>query len=263
MNNKLREIIAHKKYEIQDIDSRIPEWARNPIFGKEDLSFYQFIKESYKDQIAIIAESKRKSPSAGEIVKDYNIEEQVTKYENANATCLSVLTDEKYFGGSLEDLRKSKTITNIPVLRKDFILDSRQVLESKLNGADCILLIVAALTESDVRKFSALAPNLELEVIFEVHTEDEINIALNANAKMIGINNRDLNTFECDLATTEKLAPLIKNEDCLIISESAIKTVDDVKRVRDAGVDAILVGETLMKSKDVIATISQFSLPRK
>ncbi|MGE4350835.1 MAG: indole-3-glycerol phosphate synthase TrpC [Bdellovibrionales bacterium] len=206
--------------------------------------------------IGLICEIKKASPSAGLIRKDFDPVSLATTYEAAGATCLSVLTDEPYFQGHNEYLRLARTATHLPVLRKDFIVDLWQVVESRAIGADCILLIMAALSDPQVQELHEVAVNYRMDVIVEVHDETELKRALNLPNGFIGINNRNLKTLETDLAVTERLAPLVPPERSLIC-ESGVKTAADVTRMRQAGVQCFLVGESLMRQSDVfIATQS-------
>jgi indole-3-glycerol phosphate synthase len=200
--------------------------------------------------VALIAEVKKASPSAGIIAADFNPLSQAREYARGGAHALSVLTDEKYFQGHLTYLRQIREQVDLPLLRKDFILHELQIYESVVAGADCILLIVASLDESQLLSLYNQARSCQLDVLVEVHDLAEMERALDMGADMIGINNRNLKTFEVNLATTEKLAEEIPN-DTVAISESGIRTGEDVRRVRAAGINAVLVGETLMRAKNV------------
>ncbi len=204
------------------------------------------------DGVALIAEVKKASPSKGIILDDFNPVSIAKQYAEGGATCLSVLTDEKYFQGSMADMRAVLANVDLPVLRKDFIVDEYQVFESRASGADCILLIVAALDEQRLCEYSALGKQIGLDVLVEVHDERDMALAAKSGAEKIAINNRDLTTFETDLAVTEKLARRAP-PNALLVSESAIWSRDDVLRVQSAGVKAILVGESLMKSANIPA----------
>ena len=199
--------------------------------------------------MAVIAEMKKASPSQGLIRENYDPSELAKQYLKAKAACLSILTDEPFFKGSLEHISKVKETVHLPVLRKDFIVDEYQIHESLLKGADCILLIVAALSKNQLQEFSQLASDLNLEVLIEVHDEVEVETALEINPKLIGINNRNLETFEVNLETTERLAQEIPRE-ILTVSESGIKSSEDVKKIMSSGVNAFLVGEAFMRAED-------------
>jgi len=205
------------------------------------------IKSVEKNNIAVIAEMKKASPSQGLIRKEYEPEELAQHYAKANAACLSVLTDEPFFQGSIEHLTSVRKSVDLPLLRKDFIIDEYQVYESRFQGADCILLIAAALTQNQLKDYYQLAIELKLDVLVEVHTYDEVEKALSINANLIGINNRNLKTFEVDLETTKHLTQYIPQE-VLVVSESGIKTREDVQKICSYGVSIFLVGEAFMKA---------------
>ena len=205
------------------------------------------IKSVKKNNIAVIAEMKKASPSLGLIRKEYEPEELAHHSAKANAACLSVLTDEPFFQGSIEHLTSVRKSVDLPLLRKDFIIDEYQVYESRFQGADCILLIAAALTQNQLKDYYQLAIELKLDVLVEVHTYDEVEKALSINANLIGINNRNLKTFEVDLETTKHLTQYIPQE-VLVVSESGIKTREDVQKICSYGVSIFLVGEAFMKA---------------
>lgn len=198
---------------------------------------------------AVIAEIKRASPSSGVIRPDFRPAQIARSYERGGATCLSVLTEVPNFQGADEYLVAARESVDLPVLRKDFVIDPWQILESRLMGADCILLIVAVLGRDKTGHFVELAAEAGLDAIAEVHNEEELEIALEASGTMIGVNNRDLHTFRTDLATTERLRPLIPRDRCMI-TESGVHSREDVERLRNCGVDAFLVGEAFMRAKD-------------
>jgi len=206
--------------------------------------------------IALIAEIKKASPSAGVICKDFDPVCIAREYEAAGASCLSVLTDENYFQGSLDHLRQIRAAVKLPLLRKDFIIDERQILEAIEWGADAILLIVAILTDEQLKKFHSLAVEAGLAALVEVHDETELERAMKMGATLIGVNNRDLKTFKVDLATTEKLAAKlfsspVSRHSSLLVAESGIHTRADVERLKKCGANAILVGESLMRGGDI------------
>ena len=205
--------------------------------------------------VALIAEVKKASPSAGVIRADFDPVRIAREYEAAGASCLSVLTDEKFFQGSLEYLKQIRGAVGLPLLRKDFIIDERQILEAIEWGADAILLIVAILSEAQLKHFHALATGAGLAALVEVHDETELNRAVNAGAELLGVNNRNLKTFKVDLATTERLAvrsrSAPRNPHPLLVAESGIHTRADVERLAKCGAQAILVGESLMNHGDI------------
>lgn len=195
---------------------------------------------------AVIAEIKRASPSQGVLRKEYKPDEIAMDYEHHGASCLSILTDVNFFQGSPAHLIQARAATRLPVLRKDFMIDPYQIYESRFLGADCVLLIVAALTPAQLISLHALSRSLGMQVLVEVHTAEEITLALDAGADMIGINNRDLATFYTDINTSIRLAPLIPDS-CLVVAESGIKHRQDVMRLRDNKINAFLVGEAFMR----------------
>jgi indole-3-glycerol phosphate synthase len=246
--NKLDEINASKAEEIKRLEPHAAELRKAALLRNDFRPFRNALQRG--NEVAIIAEVKKASPSAGIIAADFNPLSQAREYARGGAHCLSVLTDEKYFGGHLTYLKQIRDQVDLPLLRKDFIIHELQVYESVVAGADCILLIVASLDDASLSKLYDLGKTCQLDVLVEVHNLDEMERALNIGADMIGINNRNLKTFEVDLATTESLAEEIPN-DTVAISESGIKTGEDVRRVRAAGVNAVLIGETLMRAKNV------------
>lgn len=198
---------------------------------------------------AVIAEIKKASPSAGVIRENFDPASIAQSYEEAGAACLSVLTDREYFQGSEDYLRAASSACTLPVLRKDFIIDPWQVYESRVMGADCILLIVAALSAEQLKALYGLAKELGLDVLVEVHDESELETALETPARLIGVNNRDLHHFTTDLNISERLRPMIPHGRCMI-TESGIHTRSDVQRMRECGIHSFLVGEAFMRVED-------------
>ena len=246
--NKLDEINASKQPEIERLRPHAAELRKQALLRNDFRPFRTSLQRG--NEIAIIAEVKKASPSAGIIAETFDPLSQAREYARGGAHCLSVLTDEKYFHGHLTYLRQVRQQVDLPLLRKDFILEELQVYESVVAGADCILLIVASLGDDALRKLYDTAKACQLDVLVEVHDLPEMERALELGADMIGINNRNLKTFQVDLATTEALAEEIPN-DTVAISESGIRDAADVRRVRAAGINAVLVGETLMRAKNV------------
>lgn len=216
-----------------------------------------------RNTIGVIAEVKRKSPSAGDIRSDAPAAEIARAYAEAGAAAVSVLTDATFFGGSLADLEAAADTVAVPLLRKDFTIDAAQVYEARAAGASAILLIARILDDAELADFRALAEELELAELVEVHDEAEVERALSAGAGIVGVNNRDLATFTTDLGVTERLARYVP-ADVLLVGESGIHVVADVERLADAGVDAVLVGEALMRSgEDAARLIDGFSTIRR
>lgn len=206
--------------------------------------------------LSVIAELKKASPSRGLLRPDYRPAEVAPSYQRAGASALSVLTEEQFFRGSLNDLREAREAVRLPVLRKDFIIDEYQVYESVAAGADAILLIVAALDGKDLAHFIELSERLPIAALVEVHTEEELKRAVDAGARIIGINNRNLNTLEVSLETSFRLREKMPSS-CLAISESGIKTGADLEKLARAGFNAVLIGEHLMLAEDPGKELSQ------
>jgi indole-3-glycerol phosphate synthase len=284
--NILETIVEHKKAEVDRLPKRpvtagCLKWAIKACGQRRD--FTGELRFPRAGSLALIAEVKKASPSAGVICPDFDPVRIAREYEAAGANCLSVLTDEKFFQGSLSYLQQIREAVRLPLLRKDFIIDERQILESIEWGADAILLIVAILTNGHLRDFLTLAQAAGLAALVEVHNNSELDRALEAGAEIIGINNRDLTTFKVDLATTERLAAHLKAtiadggwkveravaspgasssispspSSVLLVAESGIHTHADVERLTRCGVHAILVGESLMKQPDVRAKVKE------
>jgi indole-3-glycerol phosphate synthase len=175
-------------------------------------------------------------------------------YEQGGASCLSVLTDEHFFGGSVDDLQIARASTSLPVIRKDFTVSEFDVVDARLMGADCVLLIAAALSDDELARFHDLAVHIDLEVLVETHDEHELERALNVGANIVGVNQRDLITFEVDHARAERMASLIPPT-VVRVAESGVRNADDARRLRDAGYDAVLVGESIVTSSDPVAAV--------
>jgi len=247
----LQEILRHKQEEVEARMERVPaaEMAARADGAPPPRDFLDALRRP-AGRTALIAEVKKASPSAGVIRPDFDPVEIARVYEQNGASCLSVLTDEKFFQGHDDYLRAVKEAVNLPLLRKDFTVDAYQVYEARALGADAVLLIAAALTPAQVAEYQALAHSLGMATLIEVHTEDEMAVAQAVGAPLIGINSRNLNTFVTDLTTVERLAARVP-DGRLVVAESGIKTPADVARVADAGAHAILVGETLMRAPDI------------
>jgi indole-3-glycerol phosphate synthase len=250
-------ILSEKKIEVEQLKTNQTRLDEGNIHTPR--SFVSILEKT--DKLAIISEFKRSSPSKGEINSSLDPVEQTSSYVKYGASAVSVLTDHRFFNGSISDLKAARKAIDVPILCKDFIIDSIQIDVAQNAGADIILLIVAAMDEKKLVELYQYATNHQLEVLMEVHSEDELKIALKTGAKLIGVNNRNLKTFEVDLSVTEKLAPIVKQSGAFLISESGIKTLDDVKRVMKAGANGILVGEMLMRAEDLPSTLQQMKLP--
>ena len=258
--NILDKIVEQKRREVAQLPARLIAAGdlRDAMLERgERRDFIAALKNPRVGKIGLIAEVKKASPSMGIICKDFDPVRIAKEYEAAGASCLSVLTDEKFFQGSLDYLRQIRAAVKLPLLRKDFIIDERQILEAIEWGADAILLIVAILTDEQLQKFHSLAVEAGLAVLVEVHDEEELERALKISPKLVGVNNRNLKTFKVDLATTENLSPLILQNGSLLVAESGIHTRADVERVQKCGAGAILVGESLVKQGDIGAKVRE------
>ena len=248
----LAEILAHKREEVADAKRRVPPEAmreRAAAAAEPTRGFRAALGRAPRPRV--VAELKRRSPSRGEIRADFDPIGCAKAYADAGAAALSVLTDRRYFGGDLGLLDAVRREVALPLLRKDFILDPYQVDEARAHGADAVLLIVRALAPDSLLALRERATGLGLDALVEVHDEAELEIALAAAADLVGINNRDLATFETDLGTTERLAPRVAGRGVVVVGESGIFTHADVRRLEAAGADAVLVGEALMREPDV------------
>jgi indole-3-glycerol phosphate synthase len=247
----LKEIVRKKKEKILLSKQNIPEAdlkAKIPYLGPTR-SFLESIMKPR--QISLIAEIKRSSPSRGLIRPDFNLEEIAGAYQQAQVQAISVLTEEDYFSGEIIYLNRVKNIVQAPLLRKDFILELYQVYESRVFGADALLLIADLLSQDTISELAAAAAELGMSCLVEVHTEKELKKVLKLkNIPLIGINNRDLHTLEVDFKNTEKLFPLIP-KDKVVVVESGIKTRQDILFLKILGVQAVLVGETFMEAPDI------------
>lgn len=253
----LDDIVAKQKKRIEkekkekNIESLKQEALNLPLSEKF------FFEDSLRSKdFAFICEIKKASPSKGIIVEDFPYIDIAQEYEQAGAAAISVLTEPNFFKGNDKYLKDVSDTVNIPVLRKDFIIDEYQIYQAKLIGADAILLICAILDEQTLNDFLHLAKSLKLSCLVETHNEDEIKKALNSGAEIIGINNRDLKTFKVDINTSLKLRSFIP-ESKILISESGIKTSQDIKMLKNAGFNGVLIGESMMLSKDKKQFLSQ------
>jgi len=250
MNNFLKEICEYKQKVIADkkeyyfsIKSRLDktEYTRYSLFKK---------KISQQGKLSLIAEIKKASPSKGLIREDFDVLAIAQQYSSAKADAISVLTEDKYFLGKPEYIKKVTERFDLPVLAKDFIVSEGQIYEARINGASAVLLIVAILNDDQIRHFMMVAASLDLDCLVEVHTSDEVKRALGCGAEIIGINNRDLETFQVNLDTASRLVPLIPKKKVIVV-ESGIQTKNDIDVLKGLGVNAVLIGETFMRAKDI------------
>ncbi len=254
MISVLDRIIAHKREELARLTRERP-LAEVQARAAEAPAPRDFAVALDGPTVAVIAEVKQASPSAGVIrADDFQPARIAAEYEAAGAAAVSVLTDEEFFRGSLGHLQEVRAAISLPALRKDFVVDEYQLYESRGAGADAVLLIVAALEPGELQAFLTLAGELGLAALVEVHDERELAMALEAGARIVGINNRDLTTFEVDLRTTERLAPVIP-QDHLVVGESGVSTRAHVERLAQAGVNAVLVGTALMRAESPAETL--------
>lgn len=255
----LADILQQKEKEVAKLKAKTDPFLKA---SQKDISS---IQQSFSEakHMNVIAEIKRASPSKGAIDVQVDPVEQAKQYEAHGAGAISVLTDNTFFQGSMDDLRSVREAVNVPLLCKDFMIDPIQIDQAKAAGASIILLIVAALDQETLQQLFNYAKHQGLDVLVEVHNESEMTRALEIDADIIGINNRNLKTFDVDLQVTENLAPMVKNPYTLLIGESGVKTQDDAAQLRNAGVKAVLVGETLMRSDNLSETFEDMQIPVK
>ena len=252
MSDILEEIVAVKQQEIAAAIRRKPlavmrEDAESRVLTRDFVGAIRAKIASGK--AAVIAEVKKASPSKGVLRADFIPADIAQSYAEHGAACLSVLTDKQFFQGDVDYLKQARASCSLPVLRKDFMVDNYQIYESRVMGADCILLIAACLDDSQMKDMEALAMSLDMAVLVEVHDEPELDRALKLKTPLIGINNRNLKTFEVSLDTSSSLASSVP-ADRIVVTESGISTIDDVKRLRAANINAFLVGEAFMREED-------------
>lgn len=252
----LQEIIAKKRIRLEEHKRKISIDQMQREIAQGTYQTAAFREALNAPGISVIAEIKKASPSKGIICRDFSPSRIAAQYEISGASALSVLTEEDFFLGSGKYLQSVKSFVKIPVLRKDFIIDPWQIYEAKVLGADALLLIARLLDEKTLRNYRELAITMGMDSLVEAHNEEEIQKAVNSGAGIIGINNRDLNTFQVELKNTEKLIKFIP-PDITVVSESGIKTRSDMLFLEDIGVDAVLIGETLMKADSVRQKMSE------
>mgnify|MGYP002630907120 CR=1 FL=1 len=254
--NILDKIVADKRTEVDLRKSLIPikQLENSVLFERNAISLTNKLQQS---QSGIIAEHKRRSPSKLVINQNLNVFDVAKGYEDAGVCGMSVLTDGKYFGGSLDDLLTARASCDLPLLRKEFIIDEYQLLEAKAYGADVILLIAAILTREEIKQFSEFAKGLNLEVLLEVHNEEELLKSIMPSLDMLGVNNRNLKNFAVSLETSKKLSALIPN-DFVKVSESGISTIEAIKELKPYGYKGFLIGENFMKTDNAGISAKQF-----
>ena len=262
--NILDTIVAQKRIEVAALPERriaAGDLRDAMLERSERRAFMAALRAPRRGDVALIAEVQKASPSKGVICPDFDPVRIAREYEAAGASCLSVLTDEKFFQGSLDYLRQIREAVKVPLLRKDFIIDERQILEAIEWGADAILLIVAILDDQQLRDYQTLAAAAGLAVLVEVHDEAELDRALASGAQLVGVNNRDLKSFKVDLGTTERLAEKLwasaDGKSKLLVAESGIFTRADVERLKACGSGAILVGESLMRGGNIATKVGE------
>ncbi|WP_370480228.1 indole-3-glycerol phosphate synthase TrpC [Tamlana flava] len=254
--NILDKITLDKRKEVELRKSLIPvsQLEYSVLFERQTVSLSNKLRNS---KSGIIAEHKRRSPSKSIINNGLNVQDVAIGYENAGVCGMSVLTDGKYFGGSLDDLLTARASCKLPLLRKEFIIDEYQILEAKAYGADVILLIAAILTREEIKQFSEFAKSLNLDVLLEVHNEEELQKSIMPSLDMLGVNNRNLKTFEVSLQTSKSLSTLIPN-DFVKVSESGISNIDAIKELQPFGYQGFLIGENFMKTDNPGASATEF-----
>ena len=252
----LKCIVKDKRKEVDLRKSLIPipQLEQSVLFERETFSLAKKLKQSTS---GIIAEHKRRSPSKSVINQNLNVQDVARGYENANVCGMSVLTDSKYFGGSLDDLLIARASCNLPILRKEFIINEYQLIEAKAFGADAILLIAAILSKDEIKQFSELAKSLHLDVLLEVHNEEELHKSIMPSLDMLGVNNRNLKTFDVSLEISKTLSQRIP-DDFVKISESGISNIEAIKELQPYGYQGFLIGENFMKTDNPGASAKLF-----
>lgn len=249
--------ILAKHREIAAADSRdLEALIKESLSTSAPRGFADRLRKDSTNNLAVIAEIKRHSPSRGSLNRDLDPVLIAQSYELGGASCLSVLTDAEFFGGSVSDLHKARASVNLPVLRKDFTISRHDICDARIMGADCVLLIAAALTKSELTEFFKFSIELGLDALVEVHDENELAAAIENGATLIGVNQRDLHTFEVDHQRAVRMAKMMP-ADVIRVAESGVKSRDDARSLRDAGYDAVLVGESLVTSNDISNSVRE------
>ena len=252
--NILEKIVANTREEValRKEQVSIKELEQSELYSRETYSPRKFIKE----RSGIISEFKRQSPSKGIINPTTDVESVTKGYADAGASMLSILADEKFFGGGMDYIKRARKVNTIPILRKDFIVDEYQVIEAKAIGADAMLLIAGCLEKKEMITLGALAQSLGMEILMEVHDQVELEKCLNPHIDLLGVNNRNLKTFDVSIQTSIDLADQIPNE-FIKVSESGLKDAETIKELKKSGFEGFLIGETFMKTEDPALTLKQ------
>jgi len=260
MKNILTEIYQHKIIEVRNLKKELSliEICQKIKHLDAKKNLYQVLKnKDINGEISLICEIKKASPSKGIIKKDFDHIKIAEQYAKGGATCLSILTDEKYFMGSNEYLQEVGAISNLPILRKDFMIDPYQIYQSKMIGADCVLLIVSMLDDKKLKELETVANDIGLSVLIEVHNEEELQRAAKLKSKLLGFNNRDLKTFDVDINNSVKLADQAP-DDYVLVAESGINDRLDIELLQQAGINCFLIGEHFMRQQNIVASVKSF-----
>lgn len=247
-----REVASRDQRNLDDLVNQARSLSPARGFGSR-------LVQGSRENLCVVAEIKRKSPSKGVLRENLDAAHIASLYEQGGASCLSVLTDEQFFGGSVEDLQVARASTSLPVIRKDFTVSEFDVVDARLMGADCVLLIAAALTNDELSRFHDLAIHIGLDVLVETHDDHELERALSVGATIVGVNQRDLVTFQVDHARAERMASLIPPT-VVRVAESGVRNSNDARRLRDAGYDAVLVGESIVTASDPAAAVRELKV---
>ena len=252
----LDKILAQHR-EVAEADNRdLDALIETSLSAPAPRGFASRLRQDSTNNLAVIAEIKRRSPSRGSLNSELDPTLIAQSYEEGGASCLSVLTDADFFGGSVSDLQQARLSVNLPVLRKDFTVSRHDICDARIMGADCVLLIAAALSKSELTDFFKFSIELGLDALVEVHDETELTLAIDSGATLIGVNQRDLHSFEVDHQRAVRMAAMIPTN-VVRVAESGVKTRDDARSLRDAGYDAVLVGESLVTSNNISNSVRE------